>query len=91
MEWKNAVLASAVAGLFLAGSASTALAESHESGAEAEKIHCEGVNDCKAHGDCKTATNECKGLNECKGKGYVSMTQEECDAAKAAAEAEAEG
>ena len=86
MEWKNAILASAVAGLFIAGSASPAFAGSDEGGAEAEKIHCEGVNACKSHSDCKTATNDCKGLNECKGKGYVSMTQEECDAAKAKAE-----
>ena len=88
MEWKNAILASAVAGLFLAGSASTALAESYEGEAEAEKIHCEGVNACKGQSACKSATNDCKGLNECKGKGFVGMTQEECDAAKAEAEAE---
>jgi uncharacterized membrane protein len=85
MELRKAILASAVAGLFVAGGAVAANAESHEGGAEAEKIHCEGVNACKGHSDCSTATNDCKGLNECKGKGYVSMTQEECDAAKAAA------
>ena len=86
MEWKNAILASAVAGLFIAGSASPAFAESHEGEAEAEKIHCDGVNGCKGQSDCKTATNDCKGLNECKGKGYVTKTQEECDAAKATEE-----
>lgn len=81
MNWKNAVLASAVAGLFVAGAAHTALAGENE-GAEA-KIHCDGVNACKGHSDCKTATNECKGLNSCKGKGYLSVTQQECDDLKA--------
>jgi len=85
MEIRKALIASAVAGLFIAGSAVHARAESTEGGAEAEKIHCEGVNACKAQSDCKTATNDCAGQNECKGKGFVAMTQEECDAAKAKA------
>ena len=85
MELKKVVLASAVAGLFIAGGAVTAHAEDAAAGAAAEKIHCEGVNACKGQSECKTATNDCSGLNACKGKGFVSMTQEECDAAKASA------
>lgn len=49
---------------------------------EMAKVHCEGVNSCKSHGDCK-GENGCKGKNSCKGKGFLEMTQEECDAAKA--------
>ena len=91
MELRKVILASAVAGLFVAGGAVTANADSHEGGAEAEKIHCEGLNGCKGQSDCATDTNSCKGQNGCKGKGFISMTQEECDAAKAAAaEGEAE-
>ncbi len=85
MELRKAMIATAVAGMFIAGGAFTANAGSAEGGAEAEKIHCDGVNACKAKSDCATATNDCAGKNECKGKGFVAMTQEECDAAKAAA------
>jgi hypothetical protein len=44
------------------------------------KVQCYGVNSCKGHGSCKTATNDCKGLNSCKGKGFVEMTAAECKA-----------
>jgi len=81
MNWKNAVLASAVAGLFVAGAAHKAVAGENE-GAEA-KVKCEGVNSCKGASDCQTATNACKGHNECKGKGHVNVTQKECDDLKA--------
>lgn len=50
---------------------------------EAKKIHCEGVNACKGKNDCSTAKNGCKGMGACKGMGFMSMTQEECDKAKA--------
>jgi hypothetical protein len=75
------VVAAAAAALFLGGLAGAA--HSEESG-EA-KIKCEGVNSCKGHSDCKSAQNACKGQNGCGGKGFVMMTQEECDAAKAKA------
>ncbi|MFQ5458662.1 MAG: hypothetical protein ACE5FC_09490 [Myxococcota bacterium] len=85
MELKKVILASAVAGLFIAGGAVKAHAEDAAGGAQAEKIHCDGVNACKGQSECKTATNDCAGQNACKGKGFVAMTQEECDAAKATA------
>jgi uncharacterized membrane protein len=78
---RTSLAASAAAALFLAGLAAPALAQ--EGGAEA-KVKCEGVNSCKGHGDCKSASNACKGQNGCGGKGFVMMTQAECDAAKAA-------
>jgi uncharacterized membrane protein len=74
----TALLAAAAGALFLA---SPALADHHEKG-ENGKMKCEGVNQCKGHGACHSASNECSGKNECKGKGFVMMTPEECKAAK---------
>ena len=82
MKIRTSLAASAAAALFLAGVAGPAHAE--EQGTDA-KVKCEGVNSCKGHSDCKTATNECKGQNGCGGKGFLMMTQAECDAAKAKA------
>jgi len=42
---------------------------------------CMGVNSCKGHSSCKTATSSCKGLNSCKGKGFLEMSKAECDTA----------
>jgi len=81
MSFKSALIASAVAGLFVAGVAQTAAAADPATG---EKIKCEGVNSCKGTSDCKTASNSCAGKNGCGGHGFKSMTQAECDAAKAA-------
>jgi len=83
MNTKRAVLAAAAAALFTAGvTAAPGIgnAEHHE-----KEVHCEGVNACKGKAECKTAHNECGGLNSCKGQGWVSMTAEECEAAKKAA------
>ena len=86
MNWKNAVLASAVAGLFVAGAAHKVVAGENE-GAEA-KVKCEGVNACKGQSDCKTATSNCSGHNACKGKGHLDVTQKECDELKAKMQSE---
>jgi len=67
------LLATAVAALFVN---SPVMAE--ESGAEEAKVHCVGINACKGHSDCKTATNECAGKNSCKGKGFVQTSKKEC-------------
>jgi hypothetical protein len=74
---RTAILAAAAGALFLAGQATPSLAAEEDG-----KIKCEGVNACKGHSDCSTATNECSGQNSCKGKGFVMMTPEECKAAK---------
>lgn len=47
--------------------------------AEGKMVHCEGVNACKGHNDCKTATNACKGQASCKGTGFVALTSEQCE------------
>lgn len=67
------LLATAVAALFVN---SPVMAE--ESSAEEAKVHCVGINACKGHSDCKTATNECAGKNSCKGKGFVQTSKKEC-------------
>lgn len=82
MKSRAIPLASAAAALFLAGAAGQAFAQD-ESASEA-KIKCEGVNECKGHGACSTATNSCAGKNACKGQSFEMMTPEECAAAKEA-------
>ena len=73
-------LATAAAGLFLAvGAMSPAMGAAHTEG----KVKCEGVNACKGQSECKTANSNCKGLNGCKGQGFQSLSQKDCDAAKA--------
>lgn len=79
MNSKKIALAAAAASLFLAGSA---LAEGEASGSDA-KVKCEGVNACKGKSACATAGSACAGKNACKGKGFVMMTEEECEDAKA--------
>ncbi|UCE87380.1 MAG: hypothetical protein JSU66_06595 [Deltaproteobacteria bacterium] len=79
MKTKSAVLASAAALLFVAGASPA----SHAEEAEGAKIKCEGVNACKSHSDCKTLFSDCAGKNACKGKGFVMLTPEECEVAKA--------
>jgi hypothetical protein len=73
----SAALAAAAAMLFTSGFATVSVA------ADAAKVHCSGVNSCKGMSECKSAKNSCKGQNSCKGTGWVSMSQAECDAAKA--------
>ncbi|MGB7183902.1 MAG: hypothetical protein WA888_09545 [Burkholderiaceae bacterium] len=43
------------------------------------KVHCYGVNKCKGHNDCKTASNACKGQGSCKGQSFVSVSAAACD------------
>lgn len=77
--FKGMVLATSAAGLFLGAGLVSA---DNMSGSSESKVHCEGVNSCKGKGDCKGANN-CKGQNSCKGQGFLNMSQEDCDAAKA--------
>lgn len=71
----GATLATAAAALFIAGASMTAA----PTAAQADGVKCMGVNSCKGHGSCKTASNECKGQNACKGQGWVSTASaDEC-------------
>jgi len=78
MGIRKIALATAAAGLFVAGVPAAHAAEGDEA-----KVKCEGVNECKGHSACKTAKNACSGQNGCAGQGFVMLSQEECDAAKA--------
>ena len=49
--------------------------------AGSDKGKCMGVNSCKGHSACKTATSSCKGLKSCKGQGFLEMTRGQCDEA----------
>ena len=74
---KGAIIATAVAGLFLAKGALAA----EEKGGKAEvKVKCEGVNECKGKGACGGAGHDCAGQNSCKGKGWVEMSAADCKA-----------
>jgi uncharacterized membrane protein len=69
----NIAMAAAAAALF-----SAAPMTAVQAGSDAN-VHCFGVNKCKGHNDCKTATNACKGHASCKGQGFVSMSEHACE------------
>jgi len=79
---KGALMASAVAALFLASAAlaqESGTAPGSASSASAPQVKCVGANDCKGHSACKSAQNDCKGKNACKGKGFVmTVSGDEC-------------
>ncbi len=72
---RGTAIASAVAGLFLAGAVPARAAE--KSG---DTIHCAGVNSCKGQGACAQAKHDCAGKNACKGQGWVEMSAADCKA-----------
>lgn len=76
----STALASAAALLFVAGAAS---ADNPNAETSAHKVRCQGVNSCKGQSSCHSEANECAGHNACKGKGFLMLSQQECDAAKA--------
>ena len=59
----GATLATAAAALFITGAAMSAA----PTGAQSADVKCMGINSCKGHGACKTASNDCKGMSECAG------------------------
>jgi hypothetical protein len=73
MNLKNAVLASAVASMFLSGAA---LAKGKASKKASSVVKCAGINECKGHGACAGADNSCKAKNDCKGKGWEEAESE---------------
>src|SRR4051812_42722085 len=77
MSMKNAVLASAVASLFLSGAA---FAKEKDAKKTSQSVMCEGINGCKGHGGCKSASNACKGQNGCKGQGVTETNSDVCKA-----------
>jgi hypothetical protein len=79
---KGAILASAVATLFLATAAiaqEPGTAASGGTQAQSAGVKCIGANACKGQSSCKSAQNDCKGQNGCKSKGFVmTSSPEEC-------------
>ena len=75
MNRRQLGLAAATAAFALLAAGAPILASAGNDGA----VKCAGVNGCKGHSECKTATSECKGLNGCKGEGWVTMgSEKEC-------------
>ena len=72
---KGMVIASAAAGLIMAG---VLTARADEGKAGGDKVSCAGVNACKGQGTCASAENSCAGKNGCKGKGVVEMSAADC-------------
>lgn len=74
-------LATAAAALLISGCASEAYkADKPAAKAQEASVKCSGVNACKGHSACATATTSCKGHNACKGQGWIETTAEECTA-----------
>lgn len=72
----KALVAAAVAGLLtlsVAGSAAQAA-----EGADADKVHCYGINKCKGTGDCSGKGHQCAGHNKCAGKGHINLPKDVC-------------
>jgi len=68
-------IAAAAAALFATGLLSSTTAQA----AEMDSVKCAGINSCKGHSECKTASSDCKGLNSCKGQGWLtSKSEKEC-------------
>ncbi len=72
-KFAAAALATTAAAVFSMAPIGTAQASSDAN------VHCFGVNKCKGHNDCKTASNACKGHAACKGQGFVSMSKHACE------------
>jgi hypothetical protein len=77
MSIKNAIFATAVASLFASGAV---LAKDKDAKKAGSTVKCEGINECKGHGGCKSATNACKGQNGCKGQGVTDASADDCKA-----------
>ncbi len=73
MKRTGALLATAVAGLFLAGHV---VASDTAKTTNTAKIKCAGGNSCKGKSGCHSAENSCKGQNGCKGKGWTEVDSE---------------
>ena len=69
----GATVAAAAAAFIMSGAVATP-----SQAAKQGEVKCVGVNVCKGHSGCQTASNGCKGQNSCKGKGWVAMSEQAC-------------
>lgn len=77
---KGVALAAAAAGLILFGSRANAMEKAAKTDeACKDLVQCWGVNVCKGHGDCATATNSCHDQVSCKGQGWVKIARSACE------------
>lgn len=75
---KGAAIAGALTALFASG---VAQAEDKADKAGSHAVKCNGANDCKGKGGCKSAKNDCKGKNGCKGEGFsMESSAKDCAA-----------
>ncbi len=72
MTKKKMLLAASVAGLMAAAVTSVSAV------AQADDVHCYGINKCKGTGDCGGKGNSCKGTNACKGQGFLTVSSDSC-------------
>jgi hypothetical protein len=78
---KGTAIAGALAAMIAGGLANAQDKPAKPEKAEAKTIHCEGTNDCKGKGGCKSAKNDCKGQNSCKGQSFtMEKTAKDCTA-----------
>jgi uncharacterized membrane protein len=71
----GAFLAASVASLLGSSPASSATPPAPKDGGE---VKCAGINECRGHGACASATNGCNGQNGCAKQGWVKTTKKEC-------------
>ncbi|MCL1039312.1 hypothetical protein L2725_19530 [Shewanella corallii] len=74
----GAAMAVAMAGLAGCNSTAESSSAAPAVAGKTDLVHCYGVNVCKGHNDCKTATNACGGHGSCKGSGFVAMPSKSC-------------
>lgn len=75
-SWKGAAIASALVTMLASG---VALAEEKADKSTSSAVKCNGTNDCKGKGGCKSAKNDCKGHNGCKGHSFsMEKSAKEC-------------
>lgn len=71
-------------GVAIAGALATMMAPAVAFAAKAKAakgVHCEGTNDCKGKGNCKSASHDCKGKNDCKGQSFtMAKSAKDCEA-----------
>lgn len=81
MNAKTITIATSVAALLLAAGCSGD--DTEETGSSADKIKCDGANECAGLSECESVDGKsaCQGQNECKGQGWISLTAEDCEKA----------
>jgi len=71
-------------GVAIAGALATLMAPAvafAAKGKAAKGVMCEGTNDCKGKGNCKSAAHDCKGKNDCKGQSFtMAKNTKDCEA-----------